>query len=319
MLSPAFFLLCSLASPITAAFVKSQFPSGVKGFSYDANDDFGSRFPQAKALGFNSVRTFTAIAPGSNPPQPLGAFAAAHASDMTILVGLYLSAGDAAFQRELAALEAAIKDPVYGSDLFPNKIVGITVGNEDLYRQSANDPKLGAGDSVENIIKYVGQTRDLLRKYKLDTKIPVGHAETWSEWSNWDHSAPLLPKLDYAALNSFPYWEGHKVEDGQWAYEGAIRVSEEAAAQFKNGNDVVPVWASETGWPTKGGTIGDAEANVDNARTYYKNVGCGTLFSKKRNAWWFNLYGVGAGVDAGISWGVADAGGKALFDLKCQS
>ena len=315
MLLPTLLFLLSSITPPTAAIVKSQFPTGIKGFNYDAHDDFTTLFPKAKALGFNAARTFTAIAPDSNPPQPLSAFAAAQASGTNLLIGLYLSAGNASFQFELQALEAAITK--YGDALFPSKIIGITVGNEDVYRQQCNDPKLGAGDSVANILDYVSQTRNLLKTHGLDTKIPIGHAETWSQWKNETIASQLLPHLDYAALNSFPYWEGQDIKWAKWAYDGAVSVSEASAQKFKNGNDVVPIWATETGWPTQGKTIGQATANLDNAKAYWKSVGCGSLFGKKRNSFWFRLYGIGGGVDAGISWGVADQGGKALFDLNC--
>ena len=50
-----------------------------------------------------------------------------------------------------------------------------------------------------------------------------------------------------------------------------------------------PVWVTETGWPWKGPQSGQAVASISNAKRYWNEVGCGSLFGK-RNVFWYTLY-----------------------------
>ena len=337
----SFILTLSLCTTLATAIVPSKITDNVKGFNYDSADPFADNFKIAKNLpgtdgAFTSARLFTTIAPNQDQVatkdvQPLAALKAAVDTSTTLLIGLYCSSpqGVDGFNRELAALENAINAD-YGQKLFDDLVVGIVVGNEDLYRDSRkDDPKKGdlqPGDSIENIQNYIKLTRELLDKKGLKDKIPVGHAETWAIWTTESISSVLIPQLDFVALNSFPYWEGHTVgEEASWGYKNAIDVTVNATNYFKNNGDVVPVWATETGWPyaDTNGPKGNAYAVPENTEIYWKGAGCDVLFGPNakspRKSWWFKLYGIGDGVDKGISWGVTKdkAGTPAFESLDC--
>ena len=64
---------------------------------------------------------------------PIEAIPAAIDTKTTLLLGLWASAGQAVFNNEVAALTSAISQ--YGTS-FTSLIAGISVGSEDLYRNS---------------------------------------------------------------------------------------------------------------------------------------------------------------------------------------
>ncbi|KAL8737755.1 MAG: hypothetical protein Q9181_001383 [Wetmoreana brouardii] len=195
-------LSLSLYSPTSAAVYK--------GFNYGAGIDFLTSFRTAQALvgtsGFTSARLETMIE-ANTTNSPTSAIPAAIATRTSLLLGMYCSAGDLAFENEIIALTAAIQ--TYGRP-FVDLIVGISVGNEDLYRTSPvgiqnNSPP---GDSVTNILKYINQTRTVLKNTSngIAKGKPVGHVDTWQMWGNATNITSLIAAVDFIGVDAYPYW-----------------------------------------------------------------------------------------------------------------
>jgi glucan endo-1,3-beta-D-glucosidase len=163
-----------------------------KGFNYGATNadgscrgynDFVRFFNEAKSLpgtsGFTTARLYTSIQCGTGA-DPISAFQAAIDTDTKILVGLWASAGRGVYENELNALLRASRE--LGS-AFTDRIIGISVGSEDLYRSSpqgvANNA--GAGATGAEIEGYIGWMRDWIRGTALESK-PIGHVDTWTAW-----------------------------------------------------------------------------------------------------------------------------------------
>ncbi|KAI0012173.1 glycoside hydrolase family 17 protein [Xylariaceae sp. FL0662B] len=247
-------------------------------------DDFHSFFERAKNLAgteghFTAARLYTSIQCGTSA-DPISAFQAAIDTDTHVLAGLWASAGRAVYENELNALIGAAK--TLGT-AFTDRVIGISIGSEDLYRSSpqgvANNA--GVGATAQEIEDYIGWIRDWIRGSPLEGK-PIGHIDTWTAWV-LPENAGVISSVDFLGHNSFPYFEDTKpnaIEQGADNFWSAVQQTEGVAGGK-------PVYITETGWPSSGPQARDAVASVENARTYYSQVGC-ALFGQ-RTAFWYTL------------------------------
>ncbi|KAL8947283.1 MAG: hypothetical protein Q9222_006420 [Ikaeria aurantiellina] len=309
--------LLSLPLPSSAA--------AYKGFNYGTGIDYLTAFTTARTLlntTSASARLYTMIE-ASTPNSPTSAIPAAIATNTTLLLGLYCSAGQLAFDNETIALTAAIT--AYGQQ-FVDLIAGISVGSEDLYRSSPigiqnNSPP---GDTVANLLTYISQTRAVLANTAngIAKSKPVGHVDTWQMWNpssstNNDDITSLISAVDFLGVDAYPYYQSNDTNSVansqplfQQAYQSAL-----AAAATAQGKEV---WITETGWPVNGSIIGLAAPSKENAERYWWEVGCGVLFGRV-NTWWFTLAEENPGGTAPDFGVVNDYGNTTgYFDLSCE-
>ncbi|EME80371.1 glycoside hydrolase family 17 protein [Pseudocercospora fijiensis CIRAD86] len=306
--------LLTLASSASAA---------VHGFNYGAlyadqsartQQDFEADFNAAKNLpgshGFSSARLFTMIQ-GYTTNTVISAIPAAIATNTSLLLGLWASAGPDAFNQEITALRNAINQ--YGTS-FTDLIVGISVGSEDLYRVSPTgiENDSGPGSSPDQLVGYIGQVRDAIAGTAASGK-SVGHVDTWTAYTNSSNAA-LINAVDWLGMDGYPYYQtvnANGIENAEslffQSYDATV-----AVAQGK------PVWVTETGWPVTGPQSGQATASIANAGTYFKNVGC-RLLNGDYNIWWYQLND-GQTDQSATSFRVINADrGAPLYDLSCSS
>lgn len=245
--------------------------------------DFQSRFTTAQNLvgtsGFTSARLYTMIQAGTTN-NPIEAIPAAIKTNTSLLLGLWASAGQTQFNNELAALKSAITQ--YGTP-FMNLIAGISVGSEDLYRNSPVGVinLSGTGANPADIVSYIGQVRSAIAGTGA-SNAPVGHVDTWTAWVNGSN-ANVINACDFLGVDAYPYFqntEPNSIDSGYdvffQAYNNTVGVA--------TGK---PVWITETGWPVSGKTENLAVASPQNAQTYWDQVGC-AIFGKI-NTWWFTI------------------------------
>ncbi|KAJ8122736.1 hypothetical protein ONZ43_g1140 [Nemania bipapillata] len=235
---------------ILNALATTSAAQALQGFNYGSTSHDGScqgyggfkeLFERAKNLprasGFTAARLYTSIQCGTSA-DPIEAYQAAIDTDTKILVGLWASAGRSVFENELNALITAAR--TLGA-AFTDRIVGISVGSEDLYRSSpegiANNA--GVGATAEEIQGYVGWLRDWIRGTLLEGK-PITHVDTWTAWVRPENHG-VIGVVDFLGHNSFPYFEGtrpngiNKSSDNFWSAVAAT----ESVAQGK-ANHVTP-------------------------------------------------------------------------------
>lgn len=263
-----------------------------QGFNYGATytdgsaitqSGFESLFTTAKTLvgtsGFTSARLYTMIQ-GGTTNTPTEAIPAAISTKTSLLLGLWASAGSADFDNEVSALTTAIQQ--YGTS-FTDLIAGISVGSEDLYRNSpiGIENLSGIGAQPTDITSYIAQVRSAIAGTAASSAL-VGHVDTWTAWVNGSNSA-VISACDFLGVDAYPYFqntEANSVDDGYTvlyqAYNNTLAV---AGAK--------PVWITETGWPVSGPTENLAIASVANAQQYWDQVGC-SLFGNI-NTWWYTL------------------------------
>lgn len=303
----------ALVSPTTtASATASASPSSgvAKGFNYGSSgmtqSTFETQFNLARDLvgtsGFTSARLYTTIQDGTTNGI-ISAIPAAIATNTSLLLGLFYPNVD----DELAALTAAISQ--YGSQL-ADLVLGISVGSEDLYRDSAIGINSGAGTgaSPDQLVSFISATRNAISGTVLAGKL-IGHVDTYNTWTNSSNAA-VIQAVDFIGMDAYPYYQttdANTVSNGLSLFETAYQETT-AVAGGK------PVWITETGWPVTGPTENGAVASAANAETYWQQVGCGFAFDKIPT-FWYDL------VDGGAvpSFGVTGGSTTPLYNLACSA
>ena len=265
----------------------------LQGFNYGATlsdgttamayNDFKSRFSRAQNLpgtsGFTSARLYTMIQGGTTADLS-SAFQAAVDTKTSLLLGVWCSGGQTVVTNEISALKSAIQTL---GDAFTSLVVGISVGSEDLYRVTPTgiQNQAGLGASPDELVSYIKQIRGAISGTSL-SGASIGHVDTWTAWVNSSNSA-VIDAVDWLGMDTYPYFQTtvqNSIDNGNSTFWQAYDVTQGAG----NGKEV---WITETGWPVSGKTSGQAVASVQNAETYWQEVGC-ALFGQY-NTWWYTL------------------------------
>ncbi|KAK7557811.1 GPI-anchored cell wall beta-1,3-endoglucanase EglC [Phyllosticta citricarpa] len=309
--------LVALAASVSTAAAQ------IKGFNYGATfsdksvkqqADFENEFKTAQGLvgasGFASARLYTMIQ-GGTTNTPISAIQAAINTKTSLLLGLWISAGPDSVNNEVAALKAAIAQ--YGT-AFTDLIIGISVGSEDMYRETPEGIASNAGPGVQpqQIVSYIQQVRDAI-KGTTAASAPIGHVDTWTTFANSSNSA-VIAACDWLGMDAYPYFQSamdNTIDNSKSIFYDALGEVQKAASGK-------PVWVTETGWPVSGATLNKAEANVENAKKYWDEVGC-SLFGST-NTWWYTLQDA-APASIPLPFGIVGStlSTTPLFDLTCGS
>ncbi|KAK8068807.1 glucan 1-3-beta-glucosidase [Apiospora phragmitis] len=287
----------ALAQVATAAAgSRTNMPEGIQGFNSGAffkdnsakkESDFEKEMQAAQKLHgspglFNSMRLYTNIQ-HETEDEPVSAFDAAVATNTTLLLGIWCSGTDS-IDNELSTLKKYLS-----SDKGPalaNLVVGLSVGSEDIFRQSEKGirNKSGPGAGPKVIVDFIKHARDELKGTAL-AEIPVGHVDTWNAWGNKTNKA-VLDAVDFVGVDIYPFFEddlGNAFANVTEVWNYTLGVAEQAASAAKK-----PIWFTETGWPSSGQKFGEAEPAVESAASYWQQIGCKLLFGQ-HNVWWFTL------------------------------
>jgi glucan endo-1,3-beta-D-glucosidase len=275
--------------------------------------DFEAEFKTAQGLEnapgtFNAVRLYTNIQAYSQD-DPIEAFEAAIETKTKLLLGIWTS-GTSSIEKELSALKKAVDK--YGKD-FTDLVIGMSIGSEDLYRDSEtgiiNKAGIGAGPQV--IVNFINEYKKAFADTAL-ASVPIGHVDTWDAWTNGTNKV-VIDAVDWVGVDEYPYYENGKGNDiknsGQLfdrAYNAVAGVVGEK-----------PIWVTETGWPATGPNWDQAVASVENAKYYWNEVGCRKLFNKVPT-FWYNLRD--SNPDNEMKFAITNnLSTKPLFDLTCPT
>ncbi|CAN8101992.1 unnamed protein product [Discula destructiva] len=244
--------------------------------------DFVKEFTNAAALEgapgiFNSIRLYTNIQ-GGTTNTPIEAFEAAVATNTTLLLGIWAS-GTTSIDNELSALSTALDS--LGDDL-ANLVIGMSIGSEDLYRNSVTGVtnEAGIGADPDTIVGFIKDYKTKFAGTGL-ANVPIGHVDTWDAFTNSSNSA-VIDACDWLGVDEYPYYQ-----------TGDNNTIENSADLFKTAYDAVvgvaggkTVWVTETGFPYEGITWDLAVPSLANAKIYWDEVGCKQLFNKVPTFWY---------------------------------
>jgi exo-beta-1,3-glucanase (GH17 family) len=166
------------------------------------------------------------------------------------------------------------------------------VGNEVLYRKDLEE---------EELLEYIARVRKA-----VPSEIPVGYVDAYYEFS----ACPRVTEAcDVILANCYPYWEGSHIDYSlihmQQMYYQALHAG--------NGKQVI---ITETGWPSQGTGLDDAQPSWENAVRYFLNA---QQWAKSQNIDMFyfssfdEAWKVGAEGDVGAYWGLWDKDGQLKF------
>lgn len=246
----------SLSTILTGAFLTQSAAAAIAGFNSGSTladgsikqlADFEAEFKAAAGLkgaptSFNAVRLYTMVQ-GGTQSDPIAAFQAAMTTNTSMLLGIWCS-GTSSIQNDVDALKKAITQ--YGKK-FTDLVVGISVGSEDLYRNSVTGVtnKAGVGADPNVVAKFIGQVRSSVKGTPLE-KTPIGHVDTWDVWGNVTNKA-VLDASDFLGMDAYPYFESNR---GDNSINNAINLWNEAYDATKAAANGKDVWVTETGWPS---------------------------------------------------------------------
>ncbi|KAM0201240.1 hypothetical protein ACHAPA_002412 [Fusarium lateritium] len=274
--------------------------------------DFAAEFKTAQGLktapgDFSAVRLYTNIQAYSED-DPIEAFEAAIETETEILLGVWTSGTDN-IDKEISALKKAVEK--YGTDL-TDLIIGVSVGSEDLYRNSVTGVKNkgGVGVQPDALVDFINDFRKAFKSTPI-SKIPVGHVDTWDVWGNATNKA-VLDAIDFIGVDEYPYYENGKGN----GIENAGKLFNKAYQATISASGGKPVWVTETGWPYKGPDWDEAVPSVKNAQKYWRDVGCKYLFNKTPT-FWYNLRD--SNPDNKMKFAITEnLSTTPLFDLSCD-
>lgn len=196
-------------------------------------------------------------------------------------------------------------------------VVGISVGSEDLYRNSpvGKDANAGVGVNSTTVARRINKLKGKISGTGL-SKVPIGHVDTWTAWVGQRESVPqeVIDACDFIGLDAYPYFEStltNPIEKGSDLFDDALKQTETVI-----GNK--PIWITETGWPVSGKTENLGVPGTQNAKTYWDAVGCPRFGNV--NIWWYTLQDA-APVTPNPSFGVVGStlSTTPLYDLSCKN
>ncbi|MFK7905859.1 MAG: glycosyl hydrolase family 17 protein [Chitinophagales bacterium] len=154
------------------------------------------------------------------------------------LVGAWLGTDEELNEREIEGLVQLAKDG----------FVDIAaVGNEVLYRNDL---------SHEALIEYIQRVK------KAIPEISVGYVDAYYQFR--DHPA-IVEACDVILANCYPYWEGCHLDY-------SLLYMKQMYLQALNAGKGKKVIISETGWPSQGSGLKDAQVSKENALKYFLNT-----------------------------------------------
>jgi exo-beta-1,3-glucanase (GH17 family) len=163
------------------------------------------------------------------------------------------------------------------------------VGNEVLYRKEL---------TIDQLLGYINRVKEA-----VNGAVPVGYVDAYYEFT--DHPE-ITEACDIILCNCYPFWEGTPIEASFYHMKSMYYQAKEAG----KGKKVV---ITETGWPSQGTAIGQAQPNLRNFIRYFVNTQL-WAHDESIDVFYFSSFDeswkVGAEGDVGAHWGVWDKNEK---------
>ena len=165
------------------------------------------------------------------------------------------------------------------------------VGNEVMYRKDLTE---------EELLGYIARVKEAL------PGTTVGYVDAYYEFSVRPN---ITAACDVILANCYPYWESCHIDY-------SLMHAKQMYYQALHAGQGKKVIITETGWPSQGTGLDDAQPSMENALRYFLNIQQWSAqdgievfyFSSFDEAW-----KVGAEGDVGAYWGLWDARGNLKF------
>ncbi|MFC2186951.1 glycoside hydrolase family 17 protein [Peijinzhouia sedimentorum] len=224
------------------------------------------------------IRTFSCIEGNELIPQIAKEFG------IKTLVGAWLGKDEEKNRNEIDGLISLAK---------AGHVDIAVVGNEVLYRNDL---------TMSQLLNYITEVKKVL------PNIPVGYVDAYYEFVRHPE---LVNISDVILANLYPFWEGTPIEYSL----GHMMSMYGQVKSVANGKQII---ISETGWPTKGESLGGAFPSPQNSLRYFINTQLWAMdegidvfyFSSFDESWKVSDEG-----EVGAYWGIWDKNEKLKFPL----
>ena len=201
---------------------------------------------------------------------------------LNTLVGAWLGTDEEKNQQEIESLISLSKEG----------LVDIAaVGNEVLYRNDL---------SKEELMYFIQHVKNEI------PGIPVGYVDAYYEFVQHPQVTELC---DVILSNCYPFWEGTD-------FKYSLPHMQNMYHQAKMAGMGKPVIITETGWPSKGESLGGAVPSIENAIKYFINTHLWAM-DEDIGVFYFSSFDeswkVGAEGEVGAYWGIWDKNEKLKF------
>lgn len=224
----------------------------------------------------NWVRSFSCIEGNENIPR------IAREYGLKTLVGAWLGKDEEKNQLEIDNLIKLAKE---------GSVDIAAVGNEVLYRDDLSEDQL-----LDFILKVKNAIPD----------IPVGYVDAYYEFTQKPRIAELC---DVILCNCYPFWEG---TDFKLSFQHIQQMYQQASVAAKGKRVII----TETGWPSRGETLGNAIPSHLNALKYFVITQLWAI-DENVEVFYFSSFDeswkVGAEGEVGAYWGIWDKLGNLKF------
>jgi exo-beta-1,3-glucanase (GH17 family) len=223
------------------------------------NTSMASDFAQIKNNSFSLVKTFISVAStdAGTPTNTLASIACP--MGLKLMLGVYeFTPADGCNDNTtcIAWTQPQISAAIASATAYPQCIVGIAVGNEDMY-VSPSEPNTDIQQRISNDITTI--------RNAIGNVTPIGSAQQDGTWLSLAGDDPygIIPKLDFVGTNIYPYWSGTSVADAPGEFTNRLNA---VKAAYPNTRVIV----TEEGWPSSSNNPPQPAASLADEVTYYQ-------------------------------------------------
>ncbi|MBL7480591.1 hypothetical protein IZU94_11530 [Legionella sp. 27fs60] len=255
----------------SSAYLAAQQGNNQPGMASSIDSDFN----QIKRNGFNVVKTFISVASTINGQQTNLASIAC-SKGIKLMLGVYEfqtsdgcnnnAPGGQCSQWTQDQVQGAIRSVQNN----PGCIVGIVVGNEDIYDYTFTNPNTQIQQRIATDISTI--------QAALGATVPVGTAQQDGALlalaRNYPANDPygIIKKLNFVGANIYPFWSAQQpVAPSATEFANRLQAVRTAYSTSNGLANNIRVVVTEEGWASQGNAGQNPNATVPQEIVYYKH------------------------------------------------
>ncbi|KTD14969.1 hypothetical protein [Legionella israelensis] len=241
-------------------FTKAQAANNIGTMKEEVSKDFTI----LKNAGFTAVKTFYSSLSTIDGQRSF------NFADLACPAGLRLMLGVFEFNPDRdncanwceKATEIQVEKAIESAKQYPNCIIGIVVGNEDIYNWNFTQPNRAMQARIAKDITTIKQALTGLN-------IRVGSAQQDGAWLKLANDDPndIIGKIDFLGANIYPFWSPQQpdVQAAQTEFNNRYEAIKNHA-KFKEKEVIV----TEEGWPSHSSDAQNPHASLLAEQQYYQ-------------------------------------------------
>lgn len=242
------------------AFVKAQTSNNLGGMKAEVQKDL----EVIAKNGFKIVKTFYSSLSTIDGKNKFTIAEMACPMGLRVMLGVYEfdPGADHCSNWCETATATQVQDAINSVNRYPNCIIGIVVGNEDIYNWNFTQPN-------NTIQRRIAADIRKIKAAISGSNVPVGSAQqdgAWLKLAGSNDQYKLIEALDFVGANIYPFWSAQKPTEAQGHQEFMNRLQAIRAVPNFQGKSII---VTEEGWPSKGSHEQNPNANLASEQAYY--------------------------------------------------